>query len=563
MIGTLPVMSHFDWAVLGAWLVFLTAYGLWRGRGSNTVDQYLVAGKTMPWYAMGLSIMATQASAITFVSTTGQGYSDGMRFVQYYFGLPVAMVVIAAFVAPRFHASGVYTAYEYLEKRFDLKTRALVGTVFLVGRGLSAGVALYAPAVVLSVVLRIPDWQTTLIMGTLVVIYTTSGGIKAVTWADTQQMLMITVGLLVAFGVALWNLPPGVGFAQALDLAGTAGRLNAVVTSFDWKDRYNIFSGLIGGSFLAMAYFGADQSQVQRYLTGKNIAQARLSLIFNAAAKIPLQFFILLIGVMVFAMFHFSEPPVIFEPVEMQRLNQAGSWELRQRYQEAHQARRLAALRYLNGQPEARAELDAARGQFEGVRKEALATVRQLSGKADFSDTNYIFLYYVTNYLPVGLVGLLVGVIFTAAMSAISGEINSLATVTVIDFYQRLIRPGAGEGETLLASRLATAFWGVFAMGFAQFAGGLGNLIEAVNIVGSLFYPGMLGAFVLAFGFKRVGGTAAFWGVILGELVVFYLARFAGVAFLWYNVAGCLAVVLSALVLQAVRGSRKTAGSQA
>lgn len=549
---TTSPLTPLDWFVMAGWLIFLTAYGLYRGRGSNTVNQFLLAGKTMPWYAMGLSIMATQASAITFISTTGQAYVDGMRFVQFYFGLPVAMILIAAFVVPRFHRSGVYTAYEYLERRFDLKTRTLVSVIFLIQRGLGAGISLYAPAVVLSVILGIPDWQTTLIMGTLVIIYTTSGGIKAVTWADVQQMMVISAGLVLAFVVALMNLPEGVGFAGSLAVAGAAGRLNAVVTHFDWNDRYNLFSGLIGGTFLALAYFGTDQSQVQRYLTGKDIAESRISLVFNAIAKIPLQFFILLIGATVFSLFHFSKPPILFQPVEMAKLADAPEYPaMRERYDQAFAARREAAMKVAQQGATAgtKRELAATEAQFQAVRKEALAWATKSSGVSGFSDTNYIFMHYVTTYLPVGLVGLLVGVIFSAAMSAISGEVNSLATVTVIDVCKRLFYPDASDNKMLNISRLATVFWGIFAMGFAQLARSLGSLIEAVNLIGSLFYGGLLGVFVLAFFFQKVGARAAFASVLIGEAAIFYANFYTKISFLWFNVIGCVVVVAAGVLL--------------
>jgi len=319
-------MRPLDWVVMFGWLVFLVSYGLWRGRGSSSTQEFMLASKTMPWYAMGLSIMATQASAITFISTTAQAYVDGMRFVQFYFGLPLAMVILSATAVPIFHRAKVYTAYEYLEHRFDAKTRLLVTIIFLISRGLGAGLALSAPAIVLSVVLGWPFRVTILIMGGLVVLYTTLGGIKAVTWADVQQMTVIMLALVMAFAVAISMLPPDVSFRDALKLAGAAGKLNAVTTTFDWNDRYNIWSGLIGGMFLALAYFGTDQSQVQRYLTGKSIGQSRLGLLLNAMAKVPMQFFILFIGAMVFVMFLFVRPPLVFQPVVLEQVQASSQY---------------------------------------------------------------------------------------------------------------------------------------------------------------------------------------------------------------------------------------------
>jgi SSS family transporter len=547
-------MRPLDWAVLAGWLAFLVSYGLWRGRGSGTTRQFLLADKTMPWYAMGLSIMATQASAITFISTTAQAYVDGMRFVQFYFGLPIAMVILSATAVPIFHRAKVYTAYEYLEHRFDAKTRALVTGVFLISRGLGAGLALSAPAIVLSAILGLPYQITVLIMGGLVLIYTTMGGIKAVTWADVQQMLVIMFALVLALGVAISLLPGDISFGEALTLAGSAGRLNAVTTDFDWEDRYNIWSGLIGGTFLALAYFGTDQSQVQRYLTGKSIGQSRLGLLFNAMAKVPMQFFILFIGAMVFVVFLFIKPPIVFNPAQAGRAAQApGYAAIEERYNRAFEARQAAARQILEApEPDTRTEavsrFRAAQREFDQSRAEAL----RISGG---NDTNYIFLSFVTNYLPVGVVGLVIGVIFTAAMSAISGEINSLATVSVIDIYKRYVARDAADRRYLLASRAATAFWGLYAMAFASFATSFGALIEAVNYVGSLFYGGMLGVFVLAFFVRRCTARGAFVGVIAGEAAIFLTAQFTS-AFLWFNVVGAVVVVVVGVLVSGTNSRR-------
>jgi SSS family transporter len=535
-------MRPLDWIVLFGWLLFLISYGLWRGRGSDTVNKFLLAGKTMPWYAMGLSIMATQASAITFISTTGQSYMDGMRFVQFYFGLPVAMVILSATAVPIFHRAKVYTAYEYLEHRFDAKTRALVTLVFLISRGLQAGLALSAPAIVLSVILGWPFRMTILLMGSLVVLYTTMGGIKAITWADVQQMIVILVSLVLALVIAVSLLPHDVSFFDAVKIAGAAGRLNAVDFHLDWDNRYNVWSGLVGGMFLALAYFGCDQSQVQRYLTGKSIGQSRLSLLFNAVAKVPVQFFILFLGAIVFVFFVFERPPLLFHPLQLKQVQAMPEYAgVQARFDRAFDARSMAARHVKDAtNPDARAtagvEFRTAQRQLDAAHEDA----EKLAGD---NDTNYIFLSFVTRYLPAGVVGLVIGVIFSAAMSAISGEINSLATVTVIDIYKRHFRPDAADRHYLIASRVATAFWGIYAAAFAASARGFGALIEAVNQVGSLFYGGMLGVFVLAFFVKRVGATGAFVGVIAGEAAIFAAAKFTNIAFLWYNVIGCLVVI--------------------
>ena len=541
-------MSVLDWVVLLGWIAFLVGYGLWRGRGSDSVSQFLLAGKSMPWYAMGLSIMATQASAITFISTTGQGFADGMRFVQFYFGLPIAMVILSATAVPIFHRANVFTAYEYLEQRFDARTRAIVTTIFLVGRGLGAGVGLSAPAIVMSAILGVPYQWTTVIMGGLIILYTTMGGIRALTWADVLQMTLIMCALFVALGVAISILPADVSFLDAVRLAGAAGRLNAIDTHFDWNNRYNLWSGLIGSTFLMLAYFGTDQSQVQRYLTGRSIAQSRLGLLLNALAKVPVQFLILFIGTMVFVFFLFVRPPLLFHPAELKKLEQTAAYpSLEARYEQAWNDRAEAARHLKEGTP-----IDAfrdAQKKFEAVRTEAQKQSQE-------GDTNYIFLSFVLHYLPRGLVGLVLGVIFSAAMSSSAGEINSLATVSMIDIYQRHMVKDRLDAHYLFASRVATVFWGAYAVVFANFAPNFGALIEAVNQVGSLFYGSMLGVFVVAFFMKQAGGPAAFWGVVTGQLTVFAIARFTPIAYLWYNVIGAVVVIAVAWTISRMQPRR-------
>lgn len=551
-------MSTLDWIVLFATLVSIVAYGLYRSRGSNTVDRFLLAGKTMPWYAMALSIMATQASAVTFISTTGQSYIDGMRFVQFYFGLPIAMVILCATVVPLFHRAKVFTAYEYLEQRFDGKTRALASVLFLCSRGLSAGLTLYAPAIVLSAILGWPDRVTIALMGVTVVMYTSLGGVKAVTWSDVQQMIIIFLGLVASLVTVIALLPKSVSFPDALYLAGAAGRLNAVTTNFDWNDQFTIWSGLIGGTFLFLSYFGCDQSQVQRYLTGSSIAQSRLSLLFNAVAKIPMQFFVLFIGAMVFVFYLFVQPPMLFQQTALERIQSTSSYPaLSNRYARAFDQRHAAAQRLLAAHHAGDAlaerqgitEYRAAQREIDETRSHAAKLVEANGGERGFSDTNYIFLSFVTRYLPVGLVGLVIAVIFAATMSASAGEINSLATVTMVDLYRRHFRRSASDHHYLMASRWATVFWGAYAIASAGFGHKLGSLIVAVNKLGSLFYGSLLGVFVLAFFFRNVGGTAAFWGMLAGEAVVFAAFSFTGISFLWYNVIGCVVVVLTALIV--------------
>lgn len=537
-------MRPLDWIVLGGSLAGIALYGVWRSRGSRTTQQYLLADRQMPWYAMALSIMATQASAITFISTTGQSYADGMRFVQMYLGLPLAMILISAFAVPRFHGAGVFTAYEYLEQRFDAKTRALAGLIFLLSRGLAVGVALSAPAVVLTVILGWPSQWTTLVMGALVVAYTASGGIAAVTWTEFVQMLVMTAGVLAALLTVIFLLPAEVGLPQALSLAGAAGKLNAAVWRFDPSDQYNIWSGLIGGMFLALSYFGCDQSQVQRYLTGRSVAQSRLGLLFNGVAKIPMQFFILFTGAMVFVFYVYTQPPVVFHPQAMRALETQPQFaQINQEYGLVFEQRRAAAQRLdLAGFRQAQVRLDE-------VRARALSQAGKAMGQDRVNDTNYVFLWFVVHHIPAGVVGLIMAAIFAAAMSTISAEINSLATVSMVDVYRRFFRRDERDGHYLAASRWLTVFWGAYAIVTALYAQNLGSLVEAVNRLGSLFYGTLLGVFVLAFFFPRVRGTAAFLSMIAGEAAVFAVWHFTGLAFLWLNAIGCVAVVLSGCLL--------------
>ena len=553
-------MKPIDWTVLAAWLVFLVGYGLYRGRGSGDVNKYLLGGRSMPWYAMGLSILATQASAVTFISTTGQGYVDGLRFAQFYLGLPLAMIVICIVAVPVFRRANVYTAYEFLERRFDAKTRALVSVIFLIQRGLSAGIGLYAPAAALSTVLGWSDRWMTVVIGLLVIAYTVTGGIKALTWADVAQMTMIFIALLMSLFVAIHAFPANIGMGQALRLAGATGHLKIIDLKLDWSNRYNLWSGLIGGGFLALAYFGCDQSQVQRYLTGKSVGESRLGLLFNAVVKVPMQLLILFIGAMVYVLSIFSPSPAIFQPQLAEQAMKSSVWpETNARHQNAFARRKQAALDLVHGAtPASITAFRESQANFERVHRQALS----LAGNGD--DTNFIFLSFVTHFLPLGVLGLTIGVIFSASMGSTSGEINSLATVSVIDIYRRYIVRSASDHHYLFASRCFTAAWGLFAISFAAFgARGFGALIERVNIVGSLFYGGMLGVFVLAFGFRHVRGTAAFSGVVAGEAVIFAVAAGTRVSFLWYNVLGCCTAIGVALILQWFEDLRAAAQSKA
>jgi Na+/proline symporter len=551
-------MRLLDWFTLIATLVALVSYGLYRSRGSKTVNQFLLAGKTMPWYAMGLSIMATQASAITFISTTGQGYVDGLRFVQFYFGLPIAMVLVAGIAVPIFYRANIYTAYEYLERRFDGKTRAAASVVFLIQRGLGVGVSIAAPSIVLSVIFGWDDRITTLIIGCTIILYTTLGGILAITWADVLQMSIIFCGLIMSLFMVIHLLPQQVSFFDAVRLAGVAGRLNAIDFHFDWNNRYTFWSGLIGGTFLSLSYFGCDQSQVQRYLTGKSLTQSKLGLLFNGMAKVPLQFFILFSGAMVFVFYLFEPAPLLFQKPALVKAQQTDGFSaVQQSYTRAFEDRKQAALDIAAqpGNKEAVTRFRTAQKDFNSARDQGTKIAEKALG-TKYNDTNYIFLSFVTRYLPAGLVGLIIAVIFAAAMSSSAGEINSLATVTVMDLYRRYWKAKGADGHYLMVSRIATAFWGIYAMIFAQYGKNLGSLVEAVNLVGSLFYGSLLGVFTLAFFFKNVSGNGAFCGMVAGEVAIFSAFFFTNISFLWYNVIGAIVVILTGLLFQLAGSTR-------
>jgi len=557
-------MRTTDWIVLVLTLLSIVVYGIVKGRGSRNLKGYLLADKQLRWYAVAFSIMATQASAITFTSTPGQAFVDGMRFVQYYFGLPIAMVILSVTAVPLFHKLNVFTAYEYLEHRFDLKTRTLTSVIFLVSRGLGAGMSIYAPSLILSVMLGIDIRITSTIIGGAIVIYSTSGGVKAVNWTHVQQLSIVMFGMIAAFAVTVYLLPRDISFGDALYVAGTAGKLNVIDFSFDLSNKYNFWSGIIGGLFVALAYFGTDQSQVQRYLTGKSVAQSRLGLMFNGLAKVPMQFFILMIGVMVFVFYQFVTPPLFFNPVETQRIKAgplAGQYtSLEHQYDQVTEEKAAAIRDVLETRKNGSAdELEVAKRRFDEKADEAKqirsSAVKLLAANhADTNDTNYIFLSFVTKYLPAGLVGLLFACIFAASMSSASGELSALATTSIVDVYRRHFRKELTERHYVVVSRVAMALWGVYGILFAQFASGLGSLVEAVNILGSLFYGTMLGVFLIAFYLKWVGGTSVFWAAVFSEIVIFslfILERLAvvTVSWLWYPVLGCGTVLIVALLL--------------
>jgi len=556
-------MSSLDWTVLGVYMVAIIGFGLWAGRGNKKMDDFFLAGRQMRWWAIGLSVMATQISAITFIGTTGQAYTDGMRFLVVYFGLPFAMVILCVTLVPFFYRARVFTAYEYLENRFDSRTRTLTSLLFLFSRGMAVGVTLYAPSLVLSVILGLSEPATIALMGGSTILYVIYGGNRSVIWTDVVQMGIIWFGIFLCFGVAISQLPSEMGFRDALALAQVNGRLEIIDTSTSLTTPYTIWSGLIGGLFLMLSYFGCDQSQVQRYLSGSSLTQSRLSLLFNAFLKIPMQFLILLTGVLVFVFYHFQPEPLLWNSVALKRLEAqsapADVASLRARFESAHAARRTAAEAYLatrvaGGEAERERYLESGR-QLDVARRDVRAEVEKRTEGKKYNDTNYIFPSYILAHLPRGLAGLVIAVIFAAAMSTLSGEFNSLATASMIDFYKRFVRTDGNDAHDLLMSRVFTAFWGVFACLIALQAGRLGSAIEVVNRFGSYFYGSILGVFALATLTPRAGATGAFYGLIAGMAAVAAVANLTPIHFLWYNVVGAVVVFVVGIAITAVLGS--------
>ncbi|TSJ40358.1 sodium:solute symporter [Mucilaginibacter corticis] len=554
-------MSVTDWIVLGATILLIVVYGLWKSGTNKNIDQFLVGGRSLSWYHIGFSVMATQASAITFLSAPGQAYSDGMRFVQFYFGLPLAMIVLCITFVPIFHRLKVYTAYEFLEQRFDLKTRALTSLLFLVQRGLSTGIAIYAPAIILSTILNINTIYTTLFIGGLVTFYTVYGGTKAVSYTQLLQMSIIFLGMFAAGALVVVLLPHNIGFMHAVKLAGKMGKMNVIDWKFDPSSRYNIWSGIIGGFFLQLSYFGTDQSQVGRYLTGSSVGQSRMGLIMNGLIKIPMQFCILLIGILVFAFYQFNKPPMFFNQYEVKQVKQSeygGQYvALEGKYANAFEQRKAKANELITaidnkdkaGIDKAQDNLKAADSAVTNIRKESISLMKKNNTKADTDDTNYVFLNFVTHYLPRGLIGLLIAIVFLASMGSTASALNSLASTSVVDIYKRIVNPGASDKNYLAASRLATIFWGLVCIGMALYAGKMGNLLEAVNQLGSYIYGTILGVFIVAFYVKRVGGTAVFIAAVITEAIMCIMGYFGWVAYLWLNPIGCVLVILIGLMI--------------
>jgi SSS family transporter len=563
-----------DWIVLIATLATIVIYGVWKGRRQRRLEQYLLADRQMQWYTVALSVMATQASAITFLSTPGQAYTDGMRFVQFYLGLPIAMVILSVTAVPIYHRLKVFTAYEYLETRFDNRARTFTAIIFLVQRGLGTAMTLFAPALIVSLVLGWNIHLTTLAIGVLVIIYTTSGGTKAVSWTQTHQLLIALSGMAIAMTVAIRSLPQGIGFTEAVKVAGHMGRMNVIDFNFDLSTPYNFWSGLFGGLMVALAYFGTDQSQVQRYLTGETITQSRLGLLFNGLVKVPMQFFILFVGAMVFVFYQFVAPPLTFNPVQSEKVRTSAHAAEYRALEVTHAstftAKREAAMQLVTAMEsgsatsiaQKKSELQVLQKRDDETRKTALALIKKNDARADAADTDYVFLTFVMQNLPTGLVGVLLAAIFCAAMSATASGLNSLASTSVVDIWKRLIRKDLDDHTYVIVSKWMTVFWGTFCIVFALYANQLGSLIVAVNRVGSLFYGTMLAIFLIAFYAKHVGATAVFYGAIVAEATVLLCWLFTDMAWLWWNVVGCVVGVGSALVIQMFVPPRVVAGSR-
>ncbi len=551
-------MNFIDWLVLILTLGCIVAYGMWKGRASkHNMEGFLLADRQMPWYHVTLSVMATQASAITFLSAPGQAYIDGMRFVQFYFGLPLAMIVIAITFIPLFKRLKVFTAYQFLEQRFDVKTRILTSFLFLIPRALSTGVTIAAPSIILTTILGWDLYWTNILTGSVVTLYCMFGGSKTISYTQLQQMFVVLGGMFIAGFMVVKMLPEGIGFTDTLKIAGKMGKTNVIDWEFDLSNRYNVWSGLIGGFFLQLSYFGTDQSQVGRYLSGESIGQSRLGLLMNGILKVPMQFFILMVGALVFVFYQFEQPPLFFNQTALQKVEETPQYKsILERNTKVFEDKKVAVNNMITAiKTENNTEINqkveqvlALNTQTDGLRKEVKTLMLENNPSEDVNDTNYIFLSFVTKYLPVGLVGLLIAVILLASMGSMASAFSSLTSCTVVDIYQRLINPNGSEKHYYQFSQLATLGWGIFCIIVAQFTANIGSLIEAVNILGSWFYGTILGVFLVAFYFKNVKGGSVFWAALFAEAFVIYSWWVNLTAFLWLNLIGCVLVVVFALV---------------
>lgn len=554
-----------DWLVLSFTLIFIVVYGVWKTRGSRNVQDFLKGGNTSGWWTIGLSVMATQASAITFLSTPGQAFHSGMGFVQFYFGLPIAMVIICMVFIPIYHRLKVYTAYEFLENRFDLKTRSLTAILFLIQRGLAAGITIFAPAIILSAVLGWNLIYLNIIIGVLVIIYTVSGGTRAVSVTQKQQMAVIFAGMFIAFFIIISYLPENITFSNALDIAGASGKMDIIDFSFDFDNRYTFWSGIIGGTFLALSYFGTDQSQVQRYLSGKSVKQSQMGLIMNGILKVPMQFFILFVGVMVFVFYQFNTSPLNFNPVAEKvvlETEYAEEYnELKQQLQVNFETKQQAIYNFTNSENETekgiyKENIASLNEQEKIYRDQARELINRASDQVETNDKDYVFIHFILNNLPRGLIGLLLAVILSAAMSSTASELNALATTTTMDLYKRNTKTDGDEKHYLGASKWFTLMWGAIAIGIACVADLFDNLIQLVNIIGSIFYGNVLGIFLLAFFIKYVKSNAVFIAAIITQLIVILGWWQDWMPYLWLNLFGCTLVISIALVIQSIKNNK-------
>jgi Na+/proline symporter len=545
-------MSYIDWLIVGGYLAFMIYDGIRMTKHTSGVDGYFLANRSLPWWAVGLSVMATQMSAITLVGTTGQAYSDGMRFIQFYYGLPIAMIILCVTVVPFFYRANVFTAYEYLEKRFDLKVRILTSSCFLISRALAVGAIIAAPSVILSIVLGWNEVTTIFVMGLSTTIYTMIGGVQAVTWTDVKQMFVIFFGLFVCAFVIVGKFPDGVSLNDGLVLAGSVGKLQTIDWNFDLTEKYTIWSGVIAALFLFLSYFGCDQSQVQRFLTAKSVSEGRTSLLMSAFVKIPMQFLILLIGILVFVFYQFVQPPMIFNATENAKYENSAEYNaIKSDYEKAFEKRKIAATEFSQTDNEAvKQTYIQANKEFNEARKKGVDFVKK--DNKSFNDVNYVFPTFVVANMPIGVIGLIIAAIFAAAMSSISAELNALATASTIDFYRRVFKKDGTDKEYVFFGRIATFVWGIFACIVATQATNLGSLIEVVNKFGSFFYGSLLGVFVLAFAVKRANSNGAFFGLLFGITSVWIASNFTKIEFLWFNVVGCLVTVAAGYLISLI-----------
>ena len=557
-------MTNLDWTLLTFTLLFIIVYGVYKNHKDQNINGYLLGNQSLPWYHVGLSVMATQASAITFLSTTGQGFDDGMRFVQFYFGLPLAMIVLCVTFIPIFHRLKVYTAYEYLEKRFDGKVRVFTAFLFLIQRGLSTGISIYAPSIILSTIFGWDIFWTNILMGGMVLTYTVVGGTKAISYTHLQQMIVITVAMVLAGVIVVMMLPENIGLVKALKIAGKANHTDVVSFDFNPKDRYNLWSGLIGGFFLQLSYFGTDQSQVGRYLTGESITQSRLGLVMNGLLKIPMQFLILLVGVLVFVFYQYNTSPVFFNKVETDKLR-ASKYApefiaIEKQYNEVSEKRKqllISSDNLDNQQLEVyKSNLHASDSVAKSLKVQVIELIKKNNPSASTNDRDFVFLRFVLDHLPHGLIGLLIAVIFAASMGSIASAYNSLAATSVVDVYRKFSKNTPSERAELNASKVSTVIWGLFCIFVAQYANQLGNMIEVVNVLGSLFYGIILGVFLVAFYLKNIGGTATFWAAVISQAIILSIGipqvilKTEWIAYLWFNPIGCFLVIGIAWILQ-------------